>query len=177
MSDVQVERKTVLSDCRQYRYTLWRDWDMDLLTGCADDAKDLDSYAMFIGLNPSTADETKDDPTIRKCIGFAKRWGFAGLMMTNLFAFRATEPRIMKRQQNPVGENNIHFLISCSSQAGIVIAAWGVNGTHRNQDLYVMGELAKIGVAVHRLRKTKAGHPEHPLYVPYEIVPKIHKIP
>jgi hypothetical protein len=161
-------RRTILSACRKYRYTLWRDWDMDLLTGCADDAKDLDSYAMFVGLNPSTADETKDDPTIRKCVGFAKRWGFAGLMMTNLFAFRATDPRQMKGHPKPIGDDNDRWLVACARGAGIIVAAWGVNGEHMGRDV----EVLKLLDGVECLRTTKAGHPEHPLYVPYEVTTK-----
>ena len=169
-------RQTTLSACRKYRYTLWRDWDMDLLTGCADDAKDLESYAMFIGLNPSTADEDKDDPTIRKCIGFARRWGFAGLCMTNLFAWRATQPKDMKRSENPCGGDNQHHLLQCASDAGIIIAAWGKNGTFRNQDLTVTQWLRSIGVNLHCLRTNLDGSPEHPLYVPYDVAPKLYSI-
>lgn len=169
--DLLPVRRTILSACRKYRYTLWRDWDMDPVTGCTDDAKDLNSYAMFIGLNPSTADETQDDPTIRKCIGFAKRWGFAGLMMTNLFAFRATQPKDMKRAENPSGEDNQHHLLQCASAAGIIVAAWGKNGRYRNQDLTVTQWLGSIGAQLHCLRKNGDGSPEHPLYVPYEVTP------
>lgn len=157
------ERQTIFSPCRQYRYTLWRDWSENLFhdpmrTG----------YAMFIGLNPSTADETKDDPTIRKCIGFAKRWGYGALCMTNLFAFRATDPKVMKRHENPVGEDNHHHLLWNANKAGIVVAAWGVHGKHKHQDLTVLDWLGQIGVRLQCLRKTKDGHPEHPLYVPYD---------
>lgn len=72
------------SQCRKYRYALWRTWDDD-------------SHITFIGLNPSTADETEDDPTIRRCIAYAKKWEFGGINMLNLFAFRATSPGDMKR--------------------------------------------------------------------------------
>ena len=83
----QPQNKTAtFSECRKYRYTLWRRWDGLFASG----------YAMFIGLNPSTADETNDDPTIRRCIGYARDWGYGGLCMTNLFAFRATLPKNMK---------------------------------------------------------------------------------
>lgn len=166
-----MNRETIFSPCRKYRYTLWREWDLDLLTGSADDSKDLESYAMFIGLNPSTADETKDDPTIRRCIGFAKAWGYGALCMTNLFAFRATKPEDMKRQVEPVGMDNIHHILKCGSQAGIVVAAWGANGKHHNQDVYVKEQLFNIGVRIHCLRTISDGSPEHPLYLPKTLVP------
>ncbi|MCU7816788.1 MAG: DUF1643 domain-containing protein [Candidatus Thiodiazotropha sp. (ex Rostrolucina anterorostrata)] len=81
----------VLSPDRDYRYSLWRIWQPD------------DPYALFIGLNPSTADEYENDPTIRRCIRFAKDWGFGGLYMANLFAIRATKPKIMKAHHAPIG--------------------------------------------------------------------------
>jgi hypothetical protein len=80
---------------------------------------------MFVGLNPSTADETSDDPTIRRCIAFAKSWGYSALCMTNLFAYRATDPKIMKKAQYPVGPDNDDYLKMLSAGAGVVIAAWG----------------------------------------------------
>ena len=83
-------RHAVFSPCRTYRYALSRVWAADK------------PYALFIGLNPSTADETLDDPTIRRCIDFAKRWGYGGLVMANLFAYRATDPAVMKRAAEPV---------------------------------------------------------------------------
>lgn len=165
------DHKTIFSPDRVYRYTLWREWDCDLLTGTSDDLPNASEYAMFIGLNPSTADETKNDPTIRKCIGFAKRWGYGALCMTNLFAFRATLPRDMKRHAAPAGEANHSHILKCASQAGIVVAAWGVNGIHQNQDLNIKQWMLSIGVQLKCLRKTKDGHPEHPLYVPYETQP------
>ena len=105
-----------LSPCRTYRYTLTRRWGAG-------------SYAMFIGLNPSTADETQDDPTIRRCIAFAKAWGHDALVMTNLFAFRATDPADMKRDPEPVGTYNDWMLLTNAHLAGVVVAAWGTNGT------------------------------------------------
>lgn len=94
-----MKKTAKLSDCRTYRYELWRTWD------------ESKPYAMFIGLNPSTADETEDDPTIRRCINFAKTWGYGGLCMTNLFAYRATQPEDMKRASDPIGNKNDETLI------------------------------------------------------------------
>lgn len=83
---------------------------------------------LFIGLNPSTADETDDDPTIRRCVGFAKNLGYGGLCMANLFAYRATVPSVMMSARDPVGPVNDEWLSRLSSDAGIIIAAWGNNG-------------------------------------------------
>lgn len=157
-------KETVFSPCRQYRYTLWREW---LMEGGAHGQR----HVQFIGLNPSTADETKDDPTIRRCIQFAKDWGYGSICMTNLFAWRETDPRKMMKQPNPVGEDNQHHLLTISSKAGIVIAAWGTKGAHLCQDLTVRSWLASVGIKLHCLRKTKEGHPEHPLYLPASLKP------
>lgn len=141
---------------RAYRYDLWRTW----IGG--------DGYAMFVGLNPSTADETQDDPTIRRCIAFAKAWGYAGLCMTNLFAFRATNPEDMKRAPDPVGPQNDFVLQERAGRAGIVVAAWGAHGAYKNRAWWVQAHLPTL----HYLRLTKDGHPGHPLYLPKTLVPQ-----
>lgn len=151
---------TVFSPDRIYRYTLWRCWRKD---GLIPNVSRL-TYAMFIGLNPSTADETKNDPTIRKCIGFAKRWGLDALCMTNLFAFRATDPRVMKQQADPIGEDNDKWLKQVAHQASVIVAAWGLHGAHNGRDKRVTRMIGDVRC----LRYTKDGFPEHPLYVPYD---------
>ncbi len=119
-----VTKTATLSNCRRYRYDLWRRWD------------DSKPFAMFIGLNPSTADETLDDPTIRRCINFAKSWGYGGLCMTNLFAFRATDPADMKTHEEDrwACDANLLQIANHSAKAGVVVAAWGVHGVHCNRD-------------------------------------------
>lgn len=144
------ERKTIFSPDRQHRYTLWREWDIF-----------NSSYAMFIGLNPSTADETNDDPTIRRCIGFAKEWGYGAICMTNLFAYRATDPRLMKAAVDPVGPENDAWLLRCAKDAGLIVAAWGTHGgfLRRAEDvLEIISNVVCLGM-------TKGGHPRHPLYM------------
>lgn len=148
-------KQTIFSPDRIYRYTLWREW----IGG--------DGYAMFVGLNPSTADETQDDPTIRRCIAFAKSWGYAGLCMTNLFAFRATDPKDMLAQGDPVGDENDDWLVRIASDAGVVVAAWGVHGTHLGRDKDVRAMLPNL----HCLALTKEGHPGHPLYLRKTLTP------
>ena len=144
------------SPCRNYRYSLWRRW-------LGHDSR----YAMFIGLNPSTADETHDDPTIKRCIAFAKVWGYSGLYMVNLFAFRATNPRVMLRATDPVGPDNDEHLQRLAQGAGVVIAAWGARGTHLGRDHHVREIIPNL----HYLRLTKDGHPGHPLYLPSDLQP------
>lgn len=150
--------ETIFSEDRIYRYTLWRSWG-----GLFDET----GYAMFIGLNPSTADETNDDPTIRRCIAFAKAWGFTGLCMTNLFGFRATDPKVMMSFADPVGCDNDSHLLRVAEGAGIVIAAWGAHGTHLRRDEHVKALIPNL----HYLRLTKDGHPGHPLYLPKDLTP------
>jgi hypothetical protein len=124
---------------------------------------------MVIGLNPSTADETLDDPTIRRCVGFAKRWGFSGLSMTNLFAWRDTQPAGMKAAVDPVGPDNDGWLLNCASGAGRIIAAWGNHGSHLGRDRAVVRLLA--GGELLCFQMNEDGSPAHPLYMPGDINP------
>lgn len=144
------------SDCRTYRYALWRTWG------------GVNGYCMFVGLNPSTADETLDDPTIRRCIKFAKDWGYSGLCMTNIFAYRATDPKVMKSVADPIGPDNDDWLRDSASQAAVVIAAWGTHGKHMGRADAVKRLLPNLSY----LRLTKDGHPSHPLYLPGNLRPQ-----
>jgi hypothetical protein len=144
----------VLSPCRRYRYELWRRWS---------DAP----YVMFVGLNPSTADEALDDPTIRRCVGYAKRWNFGGSCMVNLFAYRATQPKDMLVQLDPIGPDNDLTLKTLSQGAGIVIAAWGKDGTHKGRDKQVIALMPRL----HCLKRNRDGTPAHPLYLKSDATP------
>ena len=144
-----------LSDCRKYRYALWRTWD------------DSKPYVMIVGLNPSTADETKDDPTLTRCIKFAKYWGYGGLCMANLFAFRATEPSDMMASSDPVGLENDSWLSKLSKDAGIVVAAWGNDGSHLGRSSAIKAMLPNL----HYIKMNKSGEPAHPLYLRSSLVP------
>lgn len=141
------------SDCRKYRYSLWRWWDKSK------------PYVLFIGLNPSTADETNDDKTITRCINFAKDWGYGGLCMANLFAFRATKPKDMKKADDPIGLFNDLFLATLARNAGIVIIAWGTNGNHLCRDNAVKMMLLRNQILVNCLGKNADVSPKHPLYL------------
>lgn len=129
------------------------------------------TYAMFIGLNPSTADEVNNDPTVTRCINFSKAWGYGAFCMTNIFAYRATDPKVMKAQPEPVGPDNDKWLVEIAREAGIVIAAWGVHGEHLNRGKEVVDLLDEI----HCLGRTKKGYPKHPLYLAKTSIPEIYK--
>lgn len=150
-----MERSATFSECGRYRYTLSRIWD------------DGSARVVFVGLNPSTADERVDDPTIRRCIAFAKAWGFGGVQVLNLFAFRATRPADMLCQPDPVGPDNDHHLTTYAVRAALVVAAWGTLGSHMARDRAVRALLPGL----HCLRLTKHGHPAHPLYLPSDLRP------
>lgn len=130
-------------------------------------------FVQFIGLNPSTADETQDDPTIRRCIDFSKRWGYGAMCMTNLFAFRATDPEAMKQSEDPVGKDNDQWIFHIASEAGLVVAAWGNHGEFQNRGEVILNHLKNIqGVSrPHHLRLTNSGHPRHPLYLRKDLKP------
>lgn len=146
----------VLSACGRYRYVLTR----RLSRGRR--------IATFVLLNPSTADATRDDPTIRRCRGFARRWCCGGLIVLNLFALRATDPSELRRADDPVGpENLIWFNRMLMNRDGPVVCGWGVWGTLLDQDLVVQQRLTELGVRSRVFGVTRDGHPLHPLYLPY----------
>lgn len=123
-------------------------------------------------VNPSTADEESDDPTIRRCIDFAQRWGAGGLVMTNLFAYRATDPKYMLSQIDPIGvEGNSmqHLMMTAQFCLGNPVAAWGNNALKWQHGKRV--EEIRFGWELDCLRITKAGQPEHPLYLPKTLTP------
>jgi hypothetical protein len=150
-------RSADLSTCGQYRYSLTREWSQS------------GGLVLFIGLNPSTADAMKDDPTIRRCASFAEAWGYGGLLMANLFAYRATDPADMLDVLDPVGPTNDACLRRMASKARLVVAAWGTHGTHLGRDAQVRAMLPRL----HYLRLTKDGHPGHPLYLPGHLTPTL----
>lgn len=149
MKDLFGSKSADFSPCRNYRYTLWRWWD------------ESKPYVMFIGLNPSTADEIEDDPTIRRCVNFAKSWGYGGFCMTNLFAIRATKPKTMLAHNQPIGFDNDKWIDSIAKNAGIIIAAWGAHGGHINRDKEIMARFENLKC----FEILKSGKPKHPLFV------------
>lgn len=180
-----MERTTVFSGCRKYRYTLWRDWGCDLFEG--DGISRDRGYVQFIGLNPSTADEVNDDPTIRRCIDYAKRWGYGALCMTNIFAWRDTDPDKMKLAENPIGEPydsltvidrpnaapnlfdtwNDYWLAKIADGAAVTVAAWGKHGSHLKRADHVKHLIPNL----HYLKLNGDGSPQHPLYLKSSLIP------
>lgn len=132
-----------------YRYVLWRRWGPG------------ERRLVVIGLNPSTADATVDDPTIRRCVGFAKREGCDQLVMLNLFALRSPHPIVMLNHHEPVGAGNDAAIRRYACGEGVVVAAWGVCGTHHGRDQAVMA----IVPGLRCFGVSKGGHPRHPLYL------------
>lgn len=150
-----VSSGALFSECKKYRYSLWREWEPNA------------TRVTFIGLNPSTADETVNDPTIRRCIGYAKDWGYGGINMLNLFAYRSTDPKGLTKVEDPVGALN-NFYLESTARTGFVVAAWGTHGTLNNREEEV---LLLLNNKLHHLGLTKNGHTKHPLYLPKNIKP------
>lgn len=146
---------------RVYRYTLWRNW-----AGLWNVAGIPQRYVNFICLNPSTADEIQDDNTIRKCVKFAKTWGFGAMCVTNLFAYRSTDPKAMMLVDEPIGSENDYYLENIAVNADLVIAAWSQHGNHRNRATEVKANLAGVDMCYLRMGKGKDPQPWHPLYLP-----------
>jgi len=149
------------SNNRKYRYTLFRIWDSEK------------QYAVFIGLNPSTADETQNDPTVTRCINYAKAWGYGGLYMLNIFAYRATDPREMKKAASPIGDENNHWILHVCNRAGIIVACWGTHGTFLNRHKEILKLLDLHNVWC--LGVTKDNIPKHPLYLKSNLEPVMYK--
>jgi hypothetical protein len=147
-------RSAVISDDERYRYDLERVWNPDLAT------------VAFVMLNPSTANALVDDPTITRCLGFARAWGCGRLVVRNLFALRATDPRELKTADvDPVGvENDAWLRLLLAGGADLVIAAWGTHGSLYHRDVTVRRILSEHP-NVKCLGTTRAGHPRHPLYL------------
>ena len=154
----------IYSDCELYRYSLTRVWNTQGLR------------VVFVMLNPSSATEVQNDPTIHRCEQRARALGFGGFRAVNIFALRATDPRDMKAADDPEGPDNADALIEAATWADTVIAAWGVHGEHRDQGPAIATKLHAAGHALHHLGLTKAGHPRHPLYLPYSAQPELWSI-
>jgi hypothetical protein len=130
---------------------------------------------MFVCLNPSTADATVDDPTLRRCIGFAKSWGYGGVLTGNLFGFRATDPSALRVVSDPVGPRNNKWLTRLAHRSDLVIAGWGNDGSLYGRSSVVRQMFPDL----HYLKMNQAGEPAHPLYLPSKLtpVPMLHRLP
>ncbi|MEL6922688.1 MAG: DUF1643 domain-containing protein [Bacteroidota bacterium] len=143
-----MHRSAIFSTCRRYRYLLSRHWDEHLPT------------LLIIGLNPSTAGATHDDPTIKRCIGFAQSWGYGSLHVANLFALMATQPKDLLADKAPVGQLNDRYLRQLIKACDRTVVAWGNYGTHLERNLQVLAFIKKP----YCLKINKNGQPAHPLY-------------
>ena len=145
-----LDKGAQISDDLNYRYALWRIWDRNI------------KPVLFIGLNPSKADAERDDPTITRCIGFARQWEYGGLLMANVFAYRSSDPGLLDQIKDPQGPDNERYMKCLANQAGLVVAAWG----NRGHKAFDAAELKKCCSWMRCLRVNKSGAPAHPLYVP-----------
>jgi hypothetical protein len=145
-----MERGAVFSECRRYRTRLFRTWDRTR------------PGVLFVMLNPSTADAEVDDPTVRRCIGFAVRWGYGHLEVRNLFALRSTSPRGLYTAEDPVGNNP---LIYPGDGFDRVVVAWGNHGSLAGRGDAALEMLVKDGPPVYHFGLTQEGHSRHPLYL------------
>lgn len=147
--------RAIYSDCEKYRYSLDRIWNT------------AGTQVLFVMLNPSTATEVQNDPTVERCERRARTLGYGGFCVTNIFAWRATDPRDMRAAVDPVGSENDAVLTDRARQADHIIAAWGTHGAHMGRGVTVAGMLHALGKPLFHLGLSKAGHPKHPLYLPY----------
>ncbi|GGH27451.1 hypothetical protein SAMN05444007_10484 [Cribrihabitans marinus] len=151
----------VYSDCERYRYSLTRIWDPD------------GSRALFVMLNPSTATEVQNDPTVERCERRARALGFGGFQVANIFAWRETDPRKMRAAADPVGPENDAAILQGAAWADRIVAAWGSHGSHLDRGPAVEQLLRRAGRPLFHLGLTKAGHPRHPLYISYARQPEL----
>lgn len=150
----------VYSPCERYRYVLTRTWDA------------AGQKALFVMLNPSTATETQNDPTVERCERRARALGFGGFRVVNIFAYRATDPRVMRAQADPTGPGNDAAIAESALWADRIICAWGGHGAHLGRGAAVEALLRATGVPLWHLGLTMAGQPKHPLYIGYDRQPE-----
>ena len=159
MPELLFEMKTaLLSDDNVYRYGLFRGWDRGA------------GNALFIMLNPSTADAVMDDPTVRRCISYARGWGYGSLSVVNLYGLRATDPTDLAKHPEPIGPNNDMHILGHAVMADLIVCAWGNHGTPRSQTVVDM-LLANMN-HLHCLGVNLTGEPVHPLYQKANLQPQ-----
>lgn len=145
----------IYSDCERYRYSLTRVWDQKA------------HVVHFVMLNPSTATEVQNDPTVERCERRARALGYGGFRVTNIFAWRDTDPKKMRAARDPVGPANDAAILEACEWANVTVAAWGTHGEHLARGERVKSILQTMDIPVFHLGLSKAGHPKHPLYISY----------
>ena len=151
----------IYSDCERYRYALTRVWKFEA------------SRLVFVMLNPSTATEVQNDPTVERCERRARTLGFGSLQVTNIFAWRDTDPKKMRTAKDPIGPDNDKTIMEACSWGDQIIAAWGTHGAHLGRGVQVKQILHSSDKPVFHLGISKGGHPKHPLYIAYSQKPEI----
>lgn len=159
-SDLHAASEAVFSDCDRYRYSLTRRWNEG-------------AGINFLMLNPSTADEFKNDPTVERCERRARSLGYGAFRVTNIFAFRATDPKVMRKADDPVGPGNDAAILEACHWADMVVCAWGTHGAHLERGPAVADMLRDAGISAMTLGLSKHGHPKHPLYIGYAVQPQL----
>ncbi|WP_128253203.1 DUF1643 domain-containing protein [Falsirhodobacter deserti] len=149
----------VYSDCERYRFLLTRTWD------------EGGKKALFIMLNPSTATEYQNDPTVERCERRARALGFGAFRVCNIFAWRDTDPKKMRAAPEPVGAGNDEAIVDSAHWADTVVCAWGTHGAFLNRGPQVEALLRATGLPLYHLGLSNAGHPKHPLYIGYAVQP------
>jgi len=149
------------SGCEAYRYALTRVWDAAA------------GKVVFVMLNPSTATEVQNDPTVERCERRARALGFGAFRVVNIFAYRATDPKVMRAQVDPVGPGNDAAILAAAVWADRVVCGWGSHGAHMDRGVAVEAVLRTLGRPLFQLGLTKAGQPKHPLYIGYDRQPEI----
>lgn len=145
---------------RRWRTLLWRCWD------------ERRPVVNFIMLNPSTADEVRLDPSCSRARDYAARWGYGALLVTNVFAWRSTDPAVLASIEDPVGRGNDAAIVRAARRAQFVVCAWGNHGALFGRSAQVRARLREAGIALHVLRLTGRGEPAHPLYLPGTLRPR-----
>jgi hypothetical protein len=158
--DTLLSKSTAIySDCERYRYALTRVWDAQ------------GKKVLFVMLNPSTATELQNDPTVERCERRARALGFGAFRVANIFAWRDTDPRKMRAAADPVGPENDAAILDGASWADSIVAAWGTHGAFLDRSVHVAELLCKKQYVLHHLGLSKEGHPKHPLYISYSQQP------
>lgn len=159
-----IESGAYFSDDRVYRYRLWRYWDLKL------------PLRMWLMLNPSTADETANDPTVERCQRRNVQDGYGGIVVCNIFALRSTDPRALYAHKDPIGMLNDAAIIDTAcdvlADGGQIVCGWGQHGRYLGRGLDVIKRLRFAGIPMYVLRKTRDGNPGHPLYISYDVKPQ-----
>ncbi|MCC5990900.1 MAG: DUF1643 domain-containing protein [Rhodobacteraceae bacterium] len=151
----------VYSPCERYRYLLTREWAPD------------EGRALFVMLNPSTATEAQNDPTVERCERRARALGFGAFRVCNIFAFRATDPRVMRAADDPVGPLNDAAITESAHWADQIICGWGNHGAHLGRGRAVAALLRATSRPLWHLGLSKTGQPKHPLYIGYAVQPML----